>query len=83
MHRYSAHALSKTGATRSTDQPHDSLYATSPEQAARKWLYRLSVEERMRCVSITVGPWVRRPCAGDAYEGEEITFEVKEGKLQR
>ena len=81
MMRFNALARFADQSTVTTDAVND-LFAVSPSSAARKWFWRLSADDRARCVEVTVSAWVlthRVPWA--AYDGPAVTFEARGGRL--
>lgn len=58
----------------------DSLFAETPEAAARMWLWRLGVDERTAVARVIVWPPKKNPII-ETYRGPTIVYQRQEGQL--
>lgn len=63
----------------SRDDRQDRVDAETPEAAARKWLWRLTEEQRAATVRLVV--FAPKPRFGPYYAGEPVRFLREGGKL--
>lgn len=62
------------------DQGVESVFAPTPESAARRWYWRLSVDQRAVVDRVIV--WAAKPHRIYAvYQGETVVFKKRDGKL--
>src|SRR6185312_15669758 len=81
--RYRATAVFEDGSWRQDATSEEGVWAESAPAAARKWYWKLTGDERARCVVVAISAYIQTErYPWQAYDGETVAFAPKDGWRQ-